>query len=51
MKSRPSPKPPASTAQSLLSGPAASTDYFVGTVATDLITVDLTDLVPTSAAP
>jgi flagellin len=31
---------------SLLSGPPAAVDYFVGTVATDLINVDMGDLVP-----
>ena len=33
---------------SQLSGPAASTDYFVGTAPTDLITVDLANLVPSA---
>jgi len=33
---------------SLLSGPVASTDYFVGTAPTDLITVDLANLVPSA---
>jgi flagellin len=34
--------------ESLLSGPPATVDYFVGTVASDLITVDMSSLVTTA---